>query len=96
MSVTQADRNNMIDPDALHTERAMEILEAALPATVEAAGPAIRARFNNALLNVAVNRILAEEGAATTATILWRIADALSAGAKPTPGNPVDLTSLQG
>ncbi|MEM8768689.1 MAG: hypothetical protein AAGE43_14675 [Pseudomonadota bacterium] len=96
MNVSQSDRSNLIDPDALHTERAMELLEAALPATVEAAGPAIKARFNNALLNVAVNRILAEEGASTTATILWRIADALSEGAKPTPGNPVDLSSLQG
>ena len=36
--------------------------------------------FNNALLNIAVNRFVAIEGSQGSATILWRIADALSNG----------------
>ena len=36
--------------------------------------------FNNALLNIAVNRFVAIEGCEGSATILWRIADALVSG----------------
>jgi hypothetical protein len=48
--------------------------------------------FNNALLNVAVNRFVATEGCQGSATILWRLADALNNGAY---GNaPLELTQL--
>lgn len=39
--------------------------------------------FGNALLNLAVNKILDEEGPEVTATILLRMADAVSSGARP-------------
>ena len=46
--------------------------------------------FNNALLNIAVNRFVATEGCQGSATILWRLADALNNGAY---GNgPLELT----
>ena len=46
--------------------------------------------FNNALLNIAVNRFVATEGCQGSATILWRLADVLSNGAY---GNgPLELT----
>jgi hypothetical protein len=48
--------------------------------------------FNNALLNVAVNRFVATEGCQGSATILWRLADALNNGAY---GNALlELTQL--
>ena len=48
--------------------------------------------FNNALLNVAVNRFVATEGCQGSATILWRLADALSNGAYGSA--PLELTQL--
>jgi hypothetical protein len=48
--------------------------------------------FNNALLNIAVNRFVAIEGSQGSATILWRIADALSNGGY---GNePLEINQL--
>ena len=50
--------------------------------------------FNNALLNIAVNRFVAIEGCQGSATILWRIADALSNGGY---GNePLEINQLDG
>ena len=50
--------------------------------------------FNNALLNIAVNRFVAIEGSQGSATILWRIADALSNGGY---GNePQEINQLDG
>jgi len=50
--------------------------------------------FNNALLNIAVNRFVAIEGSQGSATILWRIADALSNGGY---GNePLEINQLDG
>jgi hypothetical protein len=37
----------------------------------------------NALLNLAIERILAEEGRAATATILLRLADLVASGQRP-------------
>ena len=48
--------------------------------------------FNNALLNVAVNRFVATEGCHGSATILWRLADALNNGAYGSA--PLELTQL--
>tara|TARA_Y200000002_G_scaffold67936_1_gene52788 strand:- start:1108 stop:1359 length:252 start_codon:yes stop_codon:yes gene_type:complete len=50
--------------------------------------------FNNALLNIAVNRFVAIEGCQGSATILWRLADALSNGAYGS--DPVEITHLNG
>ena len=48
--------------------------------------------FNNALLNIAVNRFVATEGCQGCATILWRLADALSNGGYGS--SPLELTQL--
>jgi hypothetical protein len=36
------------------------------------------------------------EGATATAGILWRLTDAVASGRRPRPGDPVDLTGLNG
>ena len=82
------------DSEARQTEVAMTILQDMVPAALDAAGPQVRARFDNALLNVAVHRILDVEGEQVTATILMRLADARMSGQVPKPGCAIDLTSL--
>ena len=51
-----------IDPDVVHTEIAMQVLDRMIPDILEENGPAVRARFYNALLNLAVSRLVAAEG----------------------------------
>lgn len=80
--------------DAWAVELAMETLERKIEPVVSAAPLLAQTRFNNALLNLAVNRIASVEGRKMTATILWRLADAIASGTRPSPSAPVDLTSL--
>lgn len=82
--------------DLINTELAMEALQNLIPQTLNTAGPAIQARSNNTLLNIAVNRMVEDEGEAGAATILWRLADVIANGAVPTAGNPFDLTRVHG
>ncbi|MEM7364766.1 MAG: hypothetical protein AAF525_12135 [Pseudomonadota bacterium] len=86
----------VVDPDAVHTEIAMQVLDRMIPDILDQNGPAVRARFDNALLNLAVNRLVAAEGTSTAATILWRLADVIQSGVDATPDKPADLTSCQG
>jgi hypothetical protein len=85
-----------IELEAVHTEQAMQILQRMIRETLSEAGPAVQDRFDNAMLNIAVNRILEEEGPERTATILFRLADAVGQQAVPDAGAPIDLTKLDG
>ena len=80
------------DYDVWAVEVAMETLERRIKPIVSDAPLSAQTRFNNALLNLAVNRIVAVEGGKFTAGILWRLADAIADGKKPEPGKAVDLT----
>lgn len=80
--------------DAWAVELAMEILERRIEPVVSEAPLSAQTRFNNALLNLAINRIVAVEGGKFTAAILWRFADAIANGARPAPGTPIALTVL--
>ena len=84
-----------MDPDAHYTLLAMRALERLVPAALNRAPPPVRAKFNNALLNVAVNRLIDIEGPTTAATILWRLADLLENGHRPTPESPIELTGVR-
>ena len=81
-----------IDPDAPYTRVAMHALARFVPSSLDDAPEAVRARFNNALLNVAVHRLIEVEGQTAAATILWRIGDVLQDGYLPTPDHPIELT----
>ena len=86
---------NHDDRDLLvHTERAMAVVERLVPESLDGAPAALQECLNNAMLNVAVNRILNVEGAAVTAAMLWRLADALSSGVRPGPDQAIDLREL--
>ena len=82
------------DQEAYHTELAMEVLSQLIPEALDQASTDVRSRFDNALLNMAVNRIVNVEGPVFTATILWRLADALQSGQIPSAEQPIDLTRL--
>ena len=82
-----------IDPDPVQTEIAMQVLGRMIPDILEENGPAVRARFDNALLNLAVSRLVAAEGTVAAATILWRLADVVQSGTNATSDNPADLTA---
>ena len=80
--------------DVMHTEQAMAALEQLVPDSLAHLTPSVRSRFNNAILNIAVNRILAEEGATTTSVILARLSDAIISGRVPTSSGPIDLLKM--
>ncbi len=88
--------NLTADPDLAHTQQAMHMLEGLLESMLEQSEAAVRDRVDNALLNIAVNRIIDVEGEAVTATILWRLADAINSGVSPNPEQAIELTQLHG
>ena len=51
-----------------------------------------RSYIANALLNLAVARMITEEGEARTSTLLMRLSDVVSDGTRPEPNAPVDLS----
>ncbi|MBH64688.1 MAG: hypothetical protein CL569_20015 [Alphaproteobacteria bacterium] len=84
------------DLEGAQTEEAMRILERLVPDALNSAGPGVRSRFDNAVLNIAVNRIVEVEGGPRTATILMRLAEVIAQERRPVPGTPIDLTRLDG
>ena len=85
-----SDLGDLKDVDVYFTEKAMCALSDVLNESYDSLPDDLRDHFDNALLNIAVNRIVGAEGPVTTATLLWRISDALHSGIKPTPGNPLE------
>tara|TARA_B110000444_G_C18495383_1_gene435462 strand:+ start:77 stop:415 length:339 start_codon:yes stop_codon:yes gene_type:complete len=73
-------------------DSAMQVLEEKMLTVFEQTPLDLRASFDNALLNLAVNRIIAMEGEQVTSGILWRLADVIASGVKPTIEEPVELT----
>lgn len=75
---------------ALH--RVMRLLDGFLDNMAANDGALPRAAIPNALLNVAVDRMLQQDGAARTATILHRLADLIARGAQPEGEDAFPLT----
>ena len=92
MTIAAYDVEPGMDPDAYYTNLAMRALSRLVPDALADAPDSIRERFDNALLNVAVNRVVEAEGHIVAATILWRLADVLQEGRTATAHRPVDLT----
>lgn len=84
------------DCDLRKTMRAMEVLSSWIPRLYREVEPDIADRFDNALLNIAVHRLVEEEGKAKTAAILFRLAEAVAADDQRLSNNPVELTNLNG
>jgi hypothetical protein len=54
-----------------------------------------QALLPNALLILAVQRMIERDGVAYTSGVLWRLAETVRAGPAPPPERAVDLSSLQ-
>ena len=54
----------------------------------------IQGRYTNALLNVAIHRLIHDEGAKGAATILWRLADVIQDGNSSNGSEPIELNKL--
>ena len=85
-----------IDPQLKHTEMAMRALQDLVPTALNFAPMEVQETFNNAMLNIAVNRILALEGPTITATLLWRLSDRMADATQSELRKPVDLMALDG
>ena len=84
------------DLDLQKTVKAMELLDTWIARLQEQFAPDIVDRFDNALLNIAVHRLVEEEGAKKTATMLYRLAEIIAEGEERSIENPVELTKLDG
>jgi len=84
------------DLDLQKTVKAMELLDTWIARLQEQFAPDIVDRFDNALLNIAVHRLVDEEGAKKTATMLYRLAEIIAEGEERSIENPVELTKLDG
>jgi len=70
-------------PEVAALREVMQTVEDWLPDILIALPPAHRPLMPNALLNLAVNQILSEEGGVATASILQRLAALILAGDRP-------------
>ena len=84
------------DLDLQKTVKAMELLDTWIARLQEQFAPDIVDRFDNALLNIAVHRLVDEEGAKKTATMLFRLAEIIAEGKDRSFENPVELNKLDG
>ena len=84
------------DLDLQKTVKAMELLDTWIARLQEQFAPDIVDRFDNALPNIAVHRLVEEEGAKKTATMLYRLAEIIAEGKERSFENPVELTKLDG
>ena len=64
-----------------------------MPSQIE---PDLAERFNNALLDIVMHRLINEEGNYTAATISCRSAETVAAGKVHKAGAPVELTRPDG
>jgi hypothetical protein len=72
-----------LHPEVAALQEVMCVIEDRLPDILVELPPSRRPLLPNALLNVAINHILAEEGGAATASILQRLAALILAGDRP-------------
>tara|TARA_A100001037_G_C15150017_1_gene638551 strand:- start:4392 stop:4652 length:261 start_codon:yes stop_codon:yes gene_type:complete len=78
----------------INTQKAIRTASLSLMESFSTEPKEIRECMTNALLNIAVTKLIADEGKQTTATILWRLIDCIENDGTPTPTNPADLSTL--
>ncbi len=84
--------NSDAEVDIANIELAMQTLYKLIPAALDQAPKEVQDKFNNALLNIAINRIIEVEGRPDTVKILLRLVNALINDCVPIPGHPIALT----
>ena len=79
-------------PDIADLQQVMRLIHDRLERVLAAVPVRQKPRIANALLNLAVERMLAEHGAASTATILHRLAELIAGGTRPEGSEAYPLT----
>lgn len=75
----------------------LQIVMQRIQAALRNVPSAERIYLGNALLNLAVNRILCDEGSQRTASILMRLSDVVQTSAEPPPAQrAIELTRVDG
>ncbi|HWB50590.1 MAG TPA: hypothetical protein VG651_15885 [Stellaceae bacterium] len=78
-------------PEVAALQEVMSAVEQRLPDILVELPQSHRPLLTNALLNVSINHILAEEGGPATASILQRLAALIAAGERPADGDGLRL-----
>ena len=84
------------DPELRKTIEAMNLLDTWITEFQMGLDAEVSDRFNNALLNIVVQRLIEEEGQDRVATILFRLAEVVASGEEHHSSDPVELTKLDG
>lgn len=87
----------MIDDDYSVEVAQLQLVMQRIQCTLHDIPPSQREYIANALLNLAVSRMLRETGHSQTASILQRLGDVVgNGGEQPPPHRAVDLTRMNG
>ena len=86
----------MTDQESRNTQLAMQTINDSLSDLIASEPTEIQERFTNALLNIAVHRLIHDEGSNTAASILWRLVDTIQNDPNAMLDQPIELNQLNG
>ena len=86
----------MTDQESRNTQLAMQTINNSLSDLIASEPTEIQERFTNALLNIAVHRLIHDEGSNTAASILWRLVDIIQNDPNAMLDQPIELNQLNG
>ena len=86
----------MTDQESRNTQLAMQTINDSLSDLIASEPTEIQERFTNALLNIAVHRLIHDEGSNTAASILWRLVDIIQNAPNAMLDQPIELNQLNG
>ena len=85
-----------MDHEIINTQLAMQIISDSLSELITSEPKEVQERFTNALLNIAVHRLINDEGTNTAASILWRLVDTIQSDPQAITEHPIELNRLNG
>ena len=86
----------MTDQESRNTQLAMQTINDSLSDLIASEPTEIQERFTNALLNIAVHRLIHDEGSNTAASILWRLVDIIQNDPNAMLDQPIEQNQLNG
>ena len=86
----------MTDQESRNTQLAMQTINDSLSDLIASEPTEIQERFTNALLNIAVHRLIHDEGSNTAASILWRLVEIIQNDPNAMLDKPIELNQLNG
>ena len=86
----------MTDQESRNTELAMQTINNSLSELIASEPTEIQERFTNALLNIAVHRLINDEGSNTATSILWRLVGIIQNDPHEMLDHSIELNQLNG